>query len=138
MHHQARVDELARVPLFARCSKRELRRVASEAHVEQIEPGERLVSQGAPSPHLYVILAGTATVEREGEEIGDVTAGDIVGELGLLFDGPRNADVVATSALEVLSLDRAGLRRALDEVPGLGWTLLTTVAERLQRAESRP
>jgi CRP-like cAMP-binding protein len=138
MHHQARVDELARVPLFARCSKRELRRVASEARVEQIEPGERLVSQGAPSPHLYVILAGTATVEREGEEIGDVTAGDIVGELGLLFDGPRNADVVATSALEVLSLDRAGLRRALDEVPGLGWTLLTTVAERLQRAESRP
>ncbi|HZX42207.1 MAG TPA: cyclic nucleotide-binding domain-containing protein [Myxococcaceae bacterium] len=112
--------------------------MASEAHVEQIEPGERLVSQGAPSPHLYVILAGTATVEREGEEIGDVTAGDIVGELGLLFDGPRNADVVATSALEVLSLDRAGLRRALDEVPGLGWTLLTTVAERLQRAESRP
>jgi CRP-like cAMP-binding protein len=138
MHHQARVDELARVPLFARCSKRELRRVASEAHVEQIEPGERLVSQGAPSPHLYVILAGTATVEREGEEIDGVTAGDIVGELGLLFDEPRNADVVATSALEVLSLDRAGLRRALDEVPGLGWTLLTTVAERLQRAESRP
>src|SRR5262249_8474311 len=127
---------LARVPLFARCSKRELRRLASEAHVEQIEPGEKLLSQGAPSPHLYVILAGTAGIERDGAEVGCVTRGDIVGELGLLFDEPRNADVIATSALEVLSLHRAGLQRALDAVPGLGWTLLTTVAERLHRAQT--
>jgi CRP-like cAMP-binding protein len=137
MLHQARADELARVPLFARCSKRELRRLASEAHVEQMEPGEKLVSRGAPSGNLYVILAGTAGIQRDGVEVDNVTVGDIVGELGLVFDVPRNADVVATSALEVLSLDRAGLRRALDEVPGMGWTLLTAVAERLHHAEAR-
>ena len=136
MIHQARADELARVPLFARCSKRELRRLADESHVEQIEPGEKLFSQGAPSPQLYVILAGTARIERDGTVVDGVTTGDIVGELGLLSDHPRNADVVATSALEVLSLDRAGLQRALDAVPGMGWTLLTTVAERLHRAET--
>jgi CRP-like cAMP-binding protein len=137
MRHQARADELARVPLFARCSKRELRRLASEAHIEQMEPGEKLVSRGSPSGHLYVILVGTAGIVRDGAEVDTVTTGDIVGELGLLFDEPRNADVVATSALEVLSLDRAGLRRALDAVPGMGWTLLTAVAERLHRAERR-
>ena len=136
MLHQARADELARVPLFAHCSKRELRRLASEAHVEQIEPGQKLLSQGAPSPHLYVILAGTAAVERDGAEVGRVSHGDIVGELGLLLDEPRNASVVATSALEVLSLDRAGLQRALDAVPGMGWRLLTTVAERLHHAQA--
>ena len=101
-----------------------------------MEPGERLVSRGARSGHLYVILAGTAGIERDGVEVDSVTKGDIVGELGLLFDEPRNADVVATSVLEVLSLDRAGLRRALDAVPGMGWTLLTAVAERLHRAET--
>ena len=68
--------------------------------------------------------------------VDGVTTGDVVGELGLLSDHPRNADVVATTALEVLSLDRTGLQRALDVVPGMGWTLLTTVAERLHRAES--
>ena len=135
MQYEARADELARVPLFARCSKRELRRLASEAHVEQIDPGEKLLSQGAPSPHLYVILAGTAVIERDGADVGRVTKGDIVGEFGLLFDEPRNADVIAVTALEVLSLDRAGLQRVLDTVPGLSWTLLTTVAERLHRAQ---
>jgi CRP-like cAMP-binding protein len=134
MRQEARADELARVPLFARCSRRQLRRLASEAHVDQIEPGEKLVSLGSPSYQLYVLLAGAASVQRDGNEIGRVTKGDVVGELGLLFDEPRNADVVATSALEVLSLDRAGLQRALDEVPGMAWALLTTVAERLHRA----
>jgi CRP-like cAMP-binding protein len=135
MRQEARAGELARVPLFARCSKRQLRRLASEAHVDQIEPGEKLVSLGSPSYQLYVVLTGTASIQRDGNEIGRVTKGDVVGELGLLFDEPRNADVVATSALEVLGLDRAGLQRALDAVPGMGWTLLTTVAERLHRAD---
>jgi CRP-like cAMP-binding protein len=136
MNQSARAGELARIPLFARCSKRDLRRLAAEAHVEQIDPGEKLVSQGSPSPHLYVILAGTAAIERDGIEVERVSTGDVVGELGLLFDQPRNADVVATSALEVLSLNRAGLQRALDAVPGMGWTLLTTVAERLHDAQT--
>jgi CRP-like cAMP-binding protein len=135
MRQEARAGELARVPLFARCSKRQLRRLASEAHVDQIEPGEKLVSLGSPSYQLYVVLTGTASIQRDGNEIGRVTKGDVVGELGLLFDEPRNADVVATSALEMLGLDRAGLQRALDAVPGMGWTLLTTVAERLHRAD---
>jgi len=135
MRQEARADELARVPLFARCSKRQLRQLAAEAHVEQLDPGERLVTTGAPSRQLYVIVAGTAVIERDGVEVDRVTAGDVVGELGLLFDEPRNADVVAKSALEVLGLDRAGLQRTLDAVPGMGWTLLTGVAERLARAQ---
>jgi CRP-like cAMP-binding protein len=136
MRQQARADELARVPMFARCSKRELKRLATEAHVERIDPGDVLVSQGAPSRELYVVLAGSAAIRRDGEVVDRVTTADVVGELGLLTDAPRNADVVATSALEVLSLDRAGLQRAVEEVPGIGWTLLTTVAERLHRAET--
>ena len=135
MRQQARADELARVPLFARCSKRQLRQLAAESHVEQIEPGEKLVGAGSPSPQVYVVLAGTASIERAGKDVDRVAAGDVVGELGLLLDEPRNADVVATSVLEVLSLDRAGLQRTLDAVPGMGWTLLTAVAERLARAE---
>ncbi len=123
--------------LFAGCSKRQLKLLARQSHVEHIEPGEALVVQGSPSPQMYVILAGRAHITRDGEVVDHVQAGDIVGELGLLTDEARNADVVADSALEVLSLDRRGLQRALDEVPGVGWTLLTTVAARLQRAEAR-
>lgn len=137
MHQQARADELGRVELFAGCNTRQLKQLARQSHVEHIEPGQALVTQGSPSPQLYVILAGRGHIRRDGAVVDHIAAGDIVGELGLLTDEARNADVVADSALEVLSLDRRGLQRALGEVPGLGWALLTTVAGRLQRAQTR-
>jgi len=136
VEHQARADQLAQVPLFERCSKRELRRLARESHLEQVDAGQTLVTTGSPARQLYVILAGTAVVQRDGQTIGRLGRGEIVGELGVLCDAPRNADVLAETPLEVLGLDRAGLRRALDDVPGMGWKLLTTVAERLQPTQT--
>lgn len=136
MQRQARADQLARVPLFERCSKRELRRLARESHLEQVDAGQALVTTGSPPRQLYVILAGTAVVRRDGRTVGRLGLGEVVGELGVLCDAPRNADVVAETPLEVLGLDRAGLRRALDEVPGMGWKLLNTVAERLHPTQA--
>jgi CRP-like cAMP-binding protein len=133
VHTEARVEQLSRFPLFANCSKRQLRSLAAEARVEQIEPGERLVSAGATSHDLYLVLAGSVRIERDGTDVDRVGPGGMVGELGLLFDTPRNADVISETPLEVLCLDRAALERAMDEIPGLGWTLLATVAERLDQ-----
>jgi CRP-like cAMP-binding protein len=133
VHTEARVEQLSRVPLFANCSKRQLKSLASAARVEQIEPGERLVGVGAASHDLYLILAGSVRIERDGVDVDRVGPGGMVGELGLLYDTPRNANVIAESPLEVLCLDRPTLERAMDEIPGLGWTLLATVAERLDQ-----
>lgn len=131
MRIEARAEQLARVPLFANCSRRQLKSLADEARVEQIEAGDRLVAAGAPSHDVYVVLAGSVRVERDGREIDTLGPGGLIGELGLLSDSPRLADVIAHTPLEVLCLDRSALQRAVDAIPGLGWTLLTTVADRL-------
>lgn len=134
MRTEARVEQLSRVPLFANCSKRQLKSLAAVARVEQVEPGERLVSAGATSHDLYLVLAGSVRIERDGADVDRVGPGGMVGELGLLFDTPRNANVISETPLEVLCLDRAALQQAMDTIPGLGWTLLTTVAERLDQS----
>lgn len=131
MRIEARAEQLGRVPLFANCSKRQLKALADSARVEQIEAGQRLLSAGAPSHEAYVIIAGTVCVERDGVEVERLGPSGLVGELGLLLESARLADAIASTPLEVLCLDRAALQRAVDDVPGLGWTLLTTVAERL-------
>jgi CRP-like cAMP-binding protein len=41
-------------------------------------------------------------------------------------------------AIEWLALDRTSLREAIDEVPGLGWSVLQSVADRLDQANKRP
>ena len=78
-----------------------------------------------------MIVAGSAQVRRNGRKIAELGRGDIVGELGLLLNRPRNATVKATSSVECLALDQAALKATVSEFPALGWRLLQTVAARL-------
>jgi len=137
MQQRQRVAQLSKVPLFANCSKRELSRLLSLARTETVEAGHTLFVEGAPSSNLYVIVSGTAAVKRNGRRIGRAGPGDVVGELGVILGGPRTATVLAETPIEWLVLDQASLRAAIDEVPGLGWHLLQSVAARLDQASKR-
>ena len=56
----------------------------------------------------------------------------------MILGGPRTATVEADTPIEWLVLDRTSLREAIDEVPGLGWSVLQSVADRLDQANKRP
>jgi CRP/FNR family transcriptional regulator, cyclic AMP receptor protein len=137
MQQRQRVAQLSKVPLFANCSKRELGRLVSRARTESVEAGHTLFVEGAPSSNLYVLLTGSAVVKKNGRRIGRVGPGDVVGALGVILGGPRSATVQAETPIEWLVLDQASLRAAIDDVPGLGWHLLHSVAARLDQAGKR-
>jgi len=127
----SQVDHLAGLTLFAGCSKRELRHLARSTRLELREPDDVLFAAGHPSREAFVIVAGHAVVRRNGRTVAALGPGDIVGELGLLLRRDHTATVTATSPLEVLVLPQRALRQAVEEVPGLGWKLLQTVAGRM-------
>jgi CRP-like cAMP-binding protein len=138
MQQRQQVAQLSKVPLFAKCSKRELARLLSRVRSENVDAGHTLFVEGAPSSNLYVILTGSAIVRRNGRRIARVGPGDVVGELSVILGGPRTATVEAETPIEWLVLDRASLREAIDDVPGLGWNVLQSVAARLDQANKRP
>ncbi len=138
MQQRQRVAQLSKVPLFANCSKRELSRLLSLVRTENVDAGHTLFVEGAPSSNLYVILTGSAVVRKNGRRIARVGPGDVVGELSVILGGPRTATVEADTPIEWLVLDRSSLRQAIDEVPGLGWNVLQSVAARLDQANKHP
>jgi CRP-like cAMP-binding protein len=133
----SQVDHLARLPLFANCSKRDLRHLAAATRLEQLEVDQVLFSEGQPSREAYVIVAGHAVVRRNGRRVAELGPGEFVGELGLLLHRDHRATVIATTPLELLVLPQEGLRVAIDEVPGLGWKLLQTFADRILENTAR-
>lgn len=137
MQQRQRIAQLSEVPLFANCSKRELTRLLSGLRTESVDAGHTLFVEGAPSSNLYVILTGSAVVRRNGRQIARVGAGDVVGELSVIIGGPRTATVIAETPIEWLVLDQVSLRKAIDEVPGLGWHVLQAVAARLAQNDKR-
>lgn len=86
----------------------ELLRNAHEIH---LRAGAQLIRQGETGDALYVVIGGKAVVRRGGHELKVYGLGDYIGETAVFLRRPRNADVVALTDLELLTVDGDVARR---------------------------
>jgi CRP/FNR family cyclic AMP-dependent transcriptional regulator len=127
----------ATVPLFADCSRRELKLLCRMSVIEHRAKGATLVTQDEPGTEAYVILQGTCRVLRNGRRVGQVEPGGVVGELSMLNGAPRNATVVADEPLEVAILKRRDFLALLESSPSITRKLLERLAARVQELDAR-
>jgi CRP-like cAMP-binding protein len=127
----AKIELLKRVPLFADCSKSELREISQLADELDLPSGYELTHEGATGHELVVIAEGAADVVRRGRKINTVGAGDFVGEIALVTDSPRTATVRTTSDTRALILTRRDFRTLMKRVPSIQLKVLDALASRL-------
>lgn len=128
-------DHLLHIPLFAGCSARDLDRLARATDEVTLDAGTTLTRQGDIGREAFVLLSGTAEVQRDGVSVAEVGPGAVIGELALLDGGPRTATVIATTEVDVIVLSRPAFNAVLDEIPTLAHQLLVTLAHRLRAAD---
>lgn len=128
-------DEIAAIPLFSACSKRDLQRLARATDELAVGAGTELTVQGAIGREAFVIISGTAAVIKDGKQVALVGAGDHFGELSLLDGGLRTATVTAADDMVVLVLSKPAFNGVLDEIPTLAHKLLVSLAHRLRESE---
>jgi len=127
----AKVDLISRVPLLARCSKKELGMIASLADLIERPEGKTLIREGEFGSEFFVLVDGTVRVSRGGRKLRDLAAGDWVGEIALIANVPRTATVITTSPLRALVLTRGGFAELIDDVPSIATKVLAALGERL-------
>jgi CRP-like cAMP-binding protein len=127
----AKIDLLKRVPLFAGCSKAELRQLALVADEIDLRDGHVLTREGRPGREFFVLVDGTVRVTRNGRKLSDLGAGDWFGEIALLTNVPRTATVTATSPVDVLVITDRGFRRVVETMPSIALKVLACVGDRL-------
>jgi CRP/FNR family transcriptional regulator, cyclic AMP receptor protein len=125
---------LRKIPVFSDLPDDELRHVAALAAEVSVPEGRQLVREGDYSYDVFAIEEGTASVERHGEHIDDVGPGDVVGEMGVLERSQRNATVVATSPMLLVTLTGWDVRRLRKSAPRAVEHLRDVVAERREHA----
>jgi CRP/FNR family cyclic AMP-dependent transcriptional regulator len=111
------MDDLRRAAFFDGFSDEELARVAALAEPAVAEPGALVIDQGRVGLECYVILRGQAGIYVGGEHVATLGPGSMVGEMALIEHRPRNASVVAETALRLLSFDPPAFKRLLEEMP---------------------
>lgn len=127
----AKIELLKRVPLFAGCSKSELREVALSADELDLRDGHVLTREGRPGREFFVLIEGTARVTKDGKLLADLKGGDWFGEIALLTHTPRTATVTATSAVRVLVITDRAFRRVVETMPRIALKVLASVGQRL-------
>ena len=118
------------IPLFADLSKSELREVARLADEVDVHEGTRLIEQGTFAYEFFAIEEGTAEVTRDEEVIAELASGDIVGEMGVMARGRRNATVTATSPMTLVVMNGRDLRHIERDMPRVRDRLEAAIDER--------
>ena len=129
-----KIDVLSRVPLFAGLSKKELGEIAHSVTEVQIEPREYIALEGDVGRGALVILSGRATVRKNGRKVAELSAGDVVGEMSLVTNRPRNASVRTDTLVAALVMNPREFATIMDEHPQVATKILRTVADRLVEA----
>jgi CRP-like cAMP-binding protein len=133
----SKLDQLAKVRLFAACNNKELAIIGRASDEISVNPDTELVREGTPGHEFFLILEGIAAVKRGNRKVATLGPGQYFGELALLDRGARSASIVAETPMTLLVLGQREFSAVLDEVPGLAHKLLTIMAGRLREADTR-
>jgi CRP-like cAMP-binding protein len=127
------VSELKNIPLFADVPDDALLKVATFASLESAVEGKVVIREGGQANAFYAIEEGTVKVERDGEHIADLGAGDVFGEQALLEKSERSATVTATSPVRLIRIDHWEIPRMRKAMPEVLEELQRKVEERSQQ-----
>ena len=125
---------LKKIPVFADLSDEEIGHITSLAAEVSVPEGKELVREGDYSYDVLAIEEGTARVERDGRHLADLGPGDVVGEMGVLERSQRNATVIATSPMLLVTLTSWDIRRLGKTAPKAVEHLRDVVANRKDQA----
>jgi CRP/FNR family cyclic AMP-dependent transcriptional regulator len=131
----AKLDLLAKVPLFSACSKRDLGRIASLVDEIEAPKGKVLTRQGDTGWECFVIAEGRAKASMRGRGSAKLGPGSFFGEMSLLDQGPRSATVTAETDMHLLVLSSRDFSALVNTVPTVARRIMRGLAERLREAE---
>ena len=106
-----------KVNIFANVKTEEIDKLMKSSLTRNFSKGDIIIHAGDVGKHLYIILMGEVKVlqpSRDGSTqklLSFLSAGEYFGEIGLIMNSKRTADVIATKTSKILLLSE---KNALD------------------------
>jgi hypothetical protein len=113
-----------------------VQKIESQLQPVSFHPGEFLMKQGDEGDGLFLILDGQVEIRSrdavgESKVIANCSRGEILGEMALITDEPRTADVVATTTVEAKFLPQVVFDQLSTDFPVISQVLTQLLAARL-------
>ena len=128
-------------PLFDAASPETLEWLLSEAVERDYPPNRAVLMEDAWGNAVYFILSGWLKVRflsgQDDTTLAMLSNGDFFGEMAILDESPRSTDVVAFTAVRVLTIPAQRFIQFLFKDPQLHHRMLQLMVRRLRKANQR-
>lgn len=121
---------LAESALAKAVPARELQVLTTIGTAVRIPAGRAAMVEDAVGRECMLVVDGSFVVDRDGEHVADLRAGDFMGEIALLTSQPRNATVTAAEDSVVYAYSRREFSSMLRECPAIASHVLKTADQR--------
>ncbi|MGO4548406.1 ABC transporter transmembrane domain-containing protein [Paenibacillus sp. 2TAB23] len=136
---EADIDEerLAKLPFFHGVDTEILKEIRSLFNTESFAAKQQVIQAGEQGEKFYLIARGRVEVSRKNTDVEGgkqhlaiLEDGDHFGEIALLNNVPRTADITALTPCVFLTLQRKGLHYVLSKHPEINDRVRKTLQER--------
>ncbi|MBC7370969.1 MAG: Crp/Fnr family transcriptional regulator [Bdellovibrionaceae bacterium] len=113
--------------------------VKPEYVLRRLQAGEVLFKEGDDSHAVYIVKNGSLkaysdTVSGGRITLGDIAAGEFVGEMGHFNHEARSATVEAVTEVDLVEIPMESLEKVIFSKPSWAKALVKTLSQRLKRA----
>ncbi len=109
--------------LFSSLEPKALSQLASRMELRELANGSEILKEGTTGLDLVVIKKGKVEItKKQGENVvtlGELSAGDVLGEMAIITGEPRSASAHAKGPTEIMLLPGEHFRTALETYPSL-------------------
>jgi len=124
--------------IFQGLSDGELSQLAQICKMVSYPAGKTICCEGEMGKEIFVLAEGEASVMTKGSrkksiKIGTIGQGEIFGEMSIIEDKPRVADLVTDVASKLVVIDRFELENLMNKNSHLGKMVMKNMAQGLSR-----
>jgi CRP-like cAMP-binding protein len=145
MHHMTELKKddtrnlLSDIRLFEGLPPAQLDWIAQRAHRRVFSAGANLMTIDQPGEAVYVILHGTVKIHIEQGErdviLSVLGSGDLIGEMSLIDQVGRSANVVTLEDSLMLWMDRTSFNYMMDNFPPVARNLVRILSARVRLSD---
>ena len=125
---------LKSIPIFKNLTENDFQRIEELIHEVEFPTDHVLFRQGDPSDAFYIIKQGSVRILRhedgEAKELAELKDGEFFGEIGVIQDSERTADVVLNEDSTLLAIEKNEFQRFMAVNPAISMKIMSVMAGR--------
>ena len=134
-------DLLRKISMFAKMETSRLKLLAFASEIVSFQDGDIVFNSGDSADYAYVIMDGAVDIitgtDGGRAVIDTLRQNQLIGELGLLNNNPRNATLVANGNLQAMKITAEMFFRILRENSEVALDVIRMLSDKLDRSHAQ-